>query len=244
MTASASSTRNSSLKAKAQTKAKAAKAKAKAKAKAGTRKATAAAAAAAKAVKGTRWECVLDIKPSNIKGAGNGLFARVALASKYRLPVPYRGRRLDKNQVHRLRDGSYLFFLKEAASSGGCAGIDARKVFKDNPLRYCNGARTPAQMKGVNVRASQRGKDIYFFTKRRIKAGEELLIDYGPQYWSGLRHQIRTEEIGKEVRSLKRALAALPKSASKRQRDDLEEQLQRCQWDMEQLEEGSDADSD
>mmetsp|Transcript_183888 Transcript_183888/g.583273 ORF Transcript_183888/g.583273 Transcript_183888/m.583273 type:complete len:95 (+) Transcript_183888:434-718(+) len=93
------------------------------------------------------------------------------------------------------------------------------------------------------MRASQKGENMYFVTKRRIKAGEELMIDYGPQYWPGLRYQTRTHELNREVQQLKTALNAVPKG-DRRKREDLEARLARCRWDAEALEEGSDAESD
>mmetsp|Transcript_119054 Transcript_119054/g.333531 ORF Transcript_119054/g.333531 Transcript_119054/m.333531 type:complete len:227 (+) Transcript_119054:92-772(+) len=189
------------------------------------------------------WESVLSVRKSKVKGAGMGLFAAKALKGGYTLPADYRGKRLTKAQVRRLKDGSYLFFLKENSRPESCHGIDGRSQTADNPLRFVNGAMTEQQRRQINVRATQRGDKIFFVTKRRVAAGEEFLIDYGPQYWEGLKYQTRTKELRDEVKLLKAKLARIP-AGSKRQRADLEEQIARCRWDREMLDEGSDADSD
>mmetsp|Transcript_75190 Transcript_75190/g.220422 ORF Transcript_75190/g.220422 Transcript_75190/m.220422 type:complete len:220 (+) Transcript_75190:94-753(+) len=190
-----------------------------------------------------RWTDVVAVRPSKIKGGGMGLFALQSLPRGFDLPEPYKGRRLTEKQLSRVKDSSYVFLFSRG-NLEECAAIDARAACKDNPLRYANGARTPCQRKRINLRSHQRGKNVYFITTRQVAAGEELLLDYGPDYWRGMRYQTRERELGREMRQLKAALAAAPEGS--RRRRDLEEQVERVQFSKDQLEdfEDSEADSD
>merc|ERR1711924_209775 len=143
----------------------------------------------------------MGVRTSRIRGAGMGLFALRALGRGYTLPEAYKGRRLSEEQVRRLRDGSYLFQLR--GNVKGCAGIDGKHTLQDNPLRYVNGARTAEQLRRVNVKSKQRGGNIYYTTTRRVAAGEELLINYGPEYFEGARYHQRAKELRKEMRQTK-----------------------------------------
>jgi len=195
---------------------------------------------AAKVRSNNKWESSLAIRPSRIRGAGQGLYAIRPLRAGQMLPVPYRGKALSKEQVKRLRDGSYLFLLTED-TPGPVAGLDARYVKRDNPLRYCNGARTPQQKRKVNVKASQRNGQVYFAAKRPIKSGEELIIDYGPTYWEGMRYQTRMKELRQDATRIK---AQLRVCQDPMQCAELEEELARQRWDKEKLEDGSSSSSE
>jgi len=79
-------------------------------------------------------------------------------------------------------------------------------------------------------------------TTRKVAAGEELLINYGPSYFEGARYQQRSQELRRELREAKAALAASREGG--RRRKELEARLDNVRWDMEALDDGSDADSD
>jgi hypothetical protein len=186
-----------------------------------------------------KWAALLDVRPSKIQGAGMGLFAKRPLSKGYTLPVPYRGRRLTAKQASRVRDGCYLFLLN---GNGKYAAIDAKKTTEDNPLRYANGARTPQQQRRINLKSAQRGKDMFFVTTRRVAAAEELLLDYGPAYWPGLRRQTRCKELGKEASVLRAALRGVPPGS--RTAANITTQLQRLRMDLQDVKEGSDSESE
>mmetsp|Transcript_59842 Transcript_59842/g.165526 ORF Transcript_59842/g.165526 Transcript_59842/m.165526 type:complete len:213 (-) Transcript_59842:163-801(-) len=189
----------------------------------------------------TRWTEVLAVRPSRIRGGGLGLFALKQLPRGYELPEPYKGRRVTEAQLSRMTDGSYLFLLSRG-NLAACAAIDAKAVMENNPLRYANGARTASQRKRVNLKSQQRGRNVYFVTIRKVAAGEELLLDYGPNYWTGMRYQTRAKELRRELRKLRVALVAAP--ARGRQRRDLEEQIARTEFSKEQLEDFDDSDAE
>ena len=42
----------------------------------------------------------------------------------------------------------------------------------------------PGQTFSVNVEAYQKGNHIWYETCRKINQGEELIVDYGGDYWT------------------------------------------------------------
>merc|ERR1712032_303290 len=102
--------------------------------------------------------------------------------------------------------------------------IDAKGDLLDNPLPRINGARTAAQRRRVNVRALQERGHIFCETTRRVRSGEELLLDYGSNYWSGLRYNTRLAELQKDVRRLRASLRSDPKPHG-RKHEEIKEQL-------------------
>lgn len=189
-----------------------------------------------------KWEAKFTVKQSRIRVAGKGLFAAVPFSNNYTLPVPYRGKKLLKKDLRKVRDCSYLFFL----SKGRFAAVDALHTLQDNPLRYVNGAATKQQLRRVNLRAKQIGGDIRFVTKRSIAEGEELLLDYGNGYWTGLRHATRKKELLSEIRKLSAACKSKGgKRLTGKRAAVIKEQLARARYDMQKLNDGTDSeDSD
>ena len=61
--------------------------------------------------------------------------------------------------------------------------IDAQNKKKSNWLRYVNGAKTKSQKRKINVEAYQYGEKVFYRTIKKIKEKEELIIDYGDEYW-------------------------------------------------------------
>eukprot|EP00434_Breviolum_minutum_P006757 symbB.v1.2.005961.t1/scaffold344.1/size224651/3 len=53
-----------------------------------------------------------------------------------------------------------------------------------NPARFVNGARSREQCQEVNLEICELGHIAYFRTLKSIDAETELLVDYGPGYWS------------------------------------------------------------
>merc|ERR1712070_684996 len=74
-------------------------------------------------------------------------------------------------------------------------GIDAKPCLENNPLRYINGARTAMQRRGINCHFYQKGDRVYFATLKAVSAGQELIVDYGENYWEGTRRNARVSEI-------------------------------------------------
>lgn len=118
----------------------------------------------------------LEIKDSQIPGAGLGAYSKVAHKRGARLGE-YEGRRLDPEQFARVRDFRYVFELRR--NGRPVAYIDGRQRKSSNWTRYVNCARTKEE---ENILATQEGMRIVYRAKRPIRPGEELLVWYGPVY--------------------------------------------------------------
>lgn len=127
-----------------------------------------------------RLKDLLEIKKSNIPGAGDGAFSRKNLPKGKRLGE-YNGKILGFDDYESLRNKSYIFEVtKKFKGKYYLFYIDARS---GDALRFVNGAYGKEQRKKVNVESYQYAERIFFRTTKNIPKGEELLIDYGDNYW-------------------------------------------------------------
>lgn len=131
----------------------------------------------------------LTVKAS--PGKGRGVFATAQIAEGTFLGS-YDGEVLDGEQFERrygdrdvpeyvVRIDSDCYVDGKAAARGGDAYTPA--LFNDgkaNVVRYC---------------ATRRPPRVDFFADRDVRAGEELLFDYGSQYWAGRDRDVLDEQI-------------------------------------------------
>lgn len=118
-----------------------------------------------------------------IPGAGQGAFAATRITKGSRVGE-YSGQLLCQERYERLRNPAYVFEVRKKFEGRYYTFyIDAKDPRRSSELRYVNGARTPAQKRKINVEAYQYKEKIYYRATRTIRAGEELLIDYGDNYW-------------------------------------------------------------
>ena len=82
--------------------------------------------------------------------------------------IEYTGEVITDEEAER-RGGKYLFEL------GGGRTLDGRP--RTNLGRYVNHSCRP------NAEAFVSGRRVWVWSKRRIRAGEEVTIDYGPAYF-------------------------------------------------------------
>ncbi len=136
----------------------------------------------------TRW---LQVKPSIIPDAGRGLFASKNIPART-IIGRYDGRILTTlRDVYALRDDQYVF----AVTSRDRRPLWIDGNVRSNYLRFVNGARSRSQQQHVNTEAYQYASVLRFRSTRLITAGEELILDYGPDYWDtysnadGIKHR-------------------------------------------------------
>jgi SET domain-containing protein len=124
-----------------------------------------------------------EIGPSQIPGAGLGVFAKLPIPAG-RLLGEYRGRRLTPEQYRRLKDNPYVWEVRDDRDDP-IFYLDAARPRHANWTRYVNCPRTRDE---ENLAVRQESLRIYFDAKRDISAGEELLIWYGAAYgeWLGI----------------------------------------------------------
>lgn len=107
----------------------------------------------------------LEVKKSH---AGLGLFATAPI-KKGSFIIEYVGPLLSDNQVD-AKGGKYLFALDKDWTIDGSA--------RSNIARYINHSCVQ-----TNCEVIQYAKHIKIRAKKNIKAGDELLYDYGPEYF-------------------------------------------------------------
>ncbi|CAE8581345.1 unnamed protein product [Polarella glacialis] len=167
----------------------------------------------------------VQVRESTLRGAGNGLFAVSDFARGTLLPVPYKGRQLTLAQFKQLKDFRWCFQVQE----GNCWAVDGKMLKVGNPLRWVNGARSPSQLRRVNVVGIklEDGKAWYVTTKP-VTAGSEFIIDYGPGYWKAYdEHWAKPERLRLKVKNLREALrAAQAKKGTAKKQEQLQEMLE------------------
>lgn len=130
------------------------------------------------------YEKWLRVKKSQIPNSGKGLFTTVDIKKSERI-VEYKGR-LYKWKDIKYQDhiNGYLLFMTSQAV------IDARKSRSFG--RYANDAAGLSRVDGLknNAEYLYEGKRCYIESKRTIKAGEEIFVAYGREYWSDKRKEL------------------------------------------------------
>lgn len=145
------------------------------------------------------YEKNLYVKKSSLPNAGKGLFTKVAIP-KGELIVEYKGKITTWKEV-KDDDGknAYIFYVKRYHV------IDAWKTKK--PLaRYANDAKGLTRIKGVvnNCDYVTKGLKAYIESKKKIEAGSEIFVDYGPDYWKVIKENIATDKKTKSKKSKKK----------------------------------------
>jgi len=132
----------------------------------------------------------LAIKRSRIPGAGKGLFTTVEIP-KGGWVTEYKGRLQPWKEV-KDEDGynGYIFKLN---NSWAINGLHYRSCFG----RYANDARGINRAPGCrnNSEFITKGRRCFIATTRKLKAGEEVFVDYGQAYWRLIRRLLKAGEI-------------------------------------------------
>ncbi len=130
----------------------------------------------------------LLVKRSRLPKAGKGLFTTTAIKKGTKV-IEYKGEIIKwneyKERVARNQDG-YLFYISKQLC------IDAFQT-PQYKARYANDAEGLSKIKGVrnNCEYKIEGSKCYIFTRRDIKAGEEIYVDYTKDYWNSVRYNIK-----------------------------------------------------
>jgi SET domain-containing protein len=128
----------------------------------------------------------VEIRPSQIPGAGEGLFALVDIPKDTYIG-PYSGRYIAPGKSDVLagtREGLYLFTLPK------CAQDDTRDTIAgdvDDYISKVNYAPEkinghPTDLQNTYFATACKEPFVRLYAKRKIEAGEELYVDYGPNY--------------------------------------------------------------
>ncbi len=137
----------------------------------------------------------LKVKKSNIPKAGKGLFIHRDVKKGERI-VEYHGEIIDWKEcdIRAERDeGGYVFYVNRKKC------IDAFHT-PEALARFANDAEGLSKVKGIKNNCQY---EIYKNTGwitaiKNIKAGSEILVRYGGEYWRDIRYNIKLEEAKKK----------------------------------------------
>ncbi|MEO6134164.1 MAG: SET domain-containing protein [Ginsengibacter sp.] len=134
----------------------------------------------------------LHIKSSTLPGAGNGLFTTTDIKKGTRI-IEYKGKVTTwKEVVNAGTFNAYVYYIKRDHV------IDAKNYMKA-VARYANDARGLTRKKGINNNTTyvQEEGRVYIEATKNIKAGEEILVAYGRDYWDVIRSNMQIDEEAK-----------------------------------------------
>ncbi|MCC6251601.1 MAG: SET domain-containing protein [Bacteroidia bacterium] len=128
----------------------------------------------------------LEVKDSILPNCGKGLFTKIPI-KKGTVIVEYKGEKitwaegLKRNENHPTQS-PYLFYI----SANNC--IDAEYTL-DALARYANDAKGHTRVKGISNNADYTiiNKVPYIIATKNIKAGSEIFVSYGKDYWNALK---------------------------------------------------------
>jgi len=129
---------------------------------------------------------------------GLGAFAKSKIRAKTTLGE-YKGKLMTKQEYNDLDDSKccYIFQINKVVGKPNKRRdffIDARFKKHSNWTRFVNGAKSREQQKNVNIEAYQYGGKLFYRTTQDVNPGDELLVDYGSDYWSDEEEDSSEEE--------------------------------------------------
>jgi SET domain-containing protein len=135
---------------------------------------------------------MLYVKESTIPGAGLGLFTDAPIR-KGEIIVAYEGEKITWAECIRRNEAQegmnpYFFYI----SKNNC--IDAQHT-PEALGRYANDAKGYIRIAGLKNNAEYQviKKKPYIVAKRNIKAGEEILVSYGKEYWDVMKEYLNKQ---------------------------------------------------
>jgi SET domain-containing protein len=142
----------------------------------------------------------LAVKKSTLPGAGKGLFTKRDVKKGERF-IEYLGEIITEAELDKRAENDiygYAFYV----SKKKC--IDAYYT-PEHLGRFANDAKGIVRVKGIKNNCcyrifKQRG---WIEAERDLKAGEEIFVSYGPEYWKDIRYNIKLEEEKKAAKKVK-----------------------------------------
>jgi len=127
-------------------------------------------------------EKYLYLKKSELSGSGTGLFTRIDIPKGTRI-VEYKGRLQPwKDVKHEDGYNAYLFKINSRLAVNAL-------TYKKSLGRYANDAKGFSRIKGLhnNAEYEVEGNRVYIDAVRKIKKDEEILVEYGGNFWALMR---------------------------------------------------------
>jgi uncharacterized protein len=154
---------------------------------------------------------MLKVKKSSLPKAGKGLFTEKEI-KKGEVVCQYEGERITWAEAIRRNDkdkGGYVYYITKK----NC--IDAFE-YEDTFGRYANDAAGLGRVKGLrnNSTYDVRDNHVYIVATRKIKAGAEVFVSYGKQYWKIMKEEFEQQQ--KEEKKKKKKEKKAEKSKNKK----------------------------
>merc|ERR1712000_612250 len=115
-----------------------------------------------------------------------GVFAIKNIPERTRLGE-YQGKLISQDEYDNLPAEKCEYVFEIEHYKGGKRKkvyVDARFKKYSNWTRYVNGAKSAEQQDQVNVDSYQYRGKLFYRTTQPVKTGEELIVDYGSDYWT------------------------------------------------------------
>lgn len=133
----------------------------------------------------------LAVKKSSIPGAGKGLFTKRDVKKGERI-VEYLGEIISWKEcdIRAERDeGGYVFYVNRKKC------IDAFHT-PEELARFANDARGLTKIAGItnNCKYEIYKNSGWIAATKNIKAGSEIFVSYGAEYWRDIRYNIKLEQ--------------------------------------------------
>ncbi|CAB3985446.1 SET domain-containing [Paramuricea clavata] len=119
----------------------------------------------------------LRIKPSNVAGAGKGLFAWKKPITRGKLISKYTGRKLSKKELDK-KYGDDVAKYAVCNKRGRC--VDATYT-TDAAARFVNDSRGTSFQNNAKIKGNQMFK---LKATKKIPANREIFTSYGDEYWA------------------------------------------------------------
>lgn len=137
-----------------------------------------------------------EVKKSQIPGAGKGLYTKVDFKKGERI-IEYLGEIITEAELDKRAEKDifgYAFFINKRRC------IDAYYT-PEALARYANDAKGLTRVKGLKNNCcysiwKNRG---WIEAERNIKAGEEIFVGYGAEYWKDIKYNLQLEEEKKQA---------------------------------------------
>ncbi len=132
----------------------------------------------------------LVVKKSSIPNAGKGLFTKQTIEKGTDI-LEYTGKVTSWNDAnHKGGKNLYIFYVNKNHV------VDA-SVKGNNLARYVNDAQGLSKIKGIlnNCIYEIKNNKVILVSTKRIKAGEELFVEYGKDYWKVIKEHIKSGTI-------------------------------------------------
>jgi uncharacterized protein len=133
----------------------------------------------------------LEVKKSQIPGAGKGLYTKRDIKKGERF-VEYLGEIITDAECDRRAEEhdqyGYIFYI----SKKKC--VDAYHT-PNELARYANDAKGLTKVKGItnNCCYTVYKNSGWIKAEKNIKAGDEILVSYGAEYWKDIRYNIKLD---------------------------------------------------